>query len=111
MKDKFIFNARLYLGESINVKKVDRIKKMLIKRPLQANVYLIVPAHNEADQLDILDARQLVLPHYRNMTFLVLGIAADYDEAMVMIEQIVRDCLKERGDCKLREYLLCQQSS
>ena len=69
--------------------------------------YLITPAKNPADQLDIFDARQLIQPHYKKEEFLILGIAAGYEEALQLIEQITGECLDARGDCNLREYLLC----
>ena len=107
MRDRFTFHPRLYLGEGINEKKVDKMKKMLISKPLLVNVYLMVPAVNPADQIDIFDARQLVQPFYKNKSFYVVGMATCYEEALEVVEQMVQDCLRERGDCKLREYLLC----
>lgn len=107
MVKRLTFHDRLYLGESIAEKKLDKIKQTLEKKPLLANVYLIVPAGNPDDQLEIFDAKQLVQPFYRNSSFLIIGIAANYEEALQLIEQIVRESLRERGDCKLREYLSC----
>lgn len=107
MVKRLNFSDRLYLGESIAEKKLDKIKKTLEKNPLLANVYLIVPASNPDDQLDVFDAKALAQSFYRNSSFLVVGIAADYAEALQLVEQIVRECLQERGDCKLREYLSC----
>lgn len=107
MAGQIEFAQALYLGESITTEKLDKLKKRLPKKPLLANVYFITPARNPSDQLDIFDARQLVQPHYKKESFYVLGIASDYEEALKVIEQIAGDCLKARGDCKLREYLLC----
>ena len=107
MAGKLTYASNLYLGESIASEKLDKLKRRLEKKPLLANVYLITPAKNPADQLDIFDARQLVQPHYRDEEFLVLGIVSGYEEALQMIEQITRECLEARGDCNLREYLLC----
>lgn len=107
MAGKLKYASNLYLGESIASEKLDKLKKRLDKKPLLANVYLITPARNPADQLDIFDARQLVQPHYRNQEFLVLGMASGYEEALLLIEQITGECLEARGDCNLREYLLC----
>ena len=56
MAGKLTFAPNLYLGESIASEKLDKIKKRLVKNPLWANVYLITPASNPADQLDIFDA-------------------------------------------------------
>ena len=107
MVRKLRFAPGLYLGESIASEKLDKLKKRLKRRPLLANVYLITPARNPADQLDIFDARQLAQPFYRDEELLVLGIASDYEESLQLIEQITKDCLAARGDCNLREYLLC----
>ena len=51
MVKKIIFHSRIYLGESIAEKKLDKLKKRLENKPLLSNVYLIVPATNpeEAD--------------------------------------------------------------
>ena len=107
MARKFEFHEKLYLGESIEVKKVDKIKKKLRSKLLLSNEYLILPARNQKEQLDIMEAKQLAQRHYDGATFLVIGIAADYKDALGVIERLVQDCLKERGDCKLREYLSC----
>ena len=107
MVRKIEFCEKLYLGESIEEKKLDKIKRRLQYKPFLAKVYLVVPAGNPEDQFDIFDARQLVQPYYAKKDFLVVGIAADYREALLLIEKIAKDCLKERGDCRMREYLLC----
>ena len=101
MAGKLKFAQNLYLGEGIAPEKLDKLKKRLNKKPLLANVYLITPARNPADQLDIFDARQLVQPHYKDEEFL------GYEDALQLIERITGECLKARGDCNLREYLLC----
>ena len=107
MAGKLKFAQNLYLGEGIAPEKLDKLKKRLNKKPLLAKVYLITPARNPADQLDIFDARQLVQPHYKDEEFLVLGMASGYEDALQLIERITGECLKARGDCNLREYLLC----
>lgn len=107
MAGKLKFAQNLYLGEGIAPEKLDKLKNRLNKKPLLANVYLITLARNPADQLDIFDARQLVQPHYKDEEFLVLGMASGYEDALQLIERITGECLKARGDCNLREYLLC----
>ena len=107
MAGKLKFAQNLYLGEGIAPEKLDKLKKRLNKKPLLANVYLITPSRNPEDQLDIFDARQLVQPHYKDEEFLVLGMASGYEDALQLIERVTGECLKARGDCNLREYLLC----
>ncbi len=101
------YHPRLYLGEGISGKKLDKIKKRLDKGSLLANVFLITTAACPEDQLDILDARQLAQPHYRERKLYVVGIASDREEAFSLVERIAGECLRERGDCALKEYLLC----
>lgn len=107
MAVKFEFHKRLYVSESMEDKKLDKIKRKLRSKPLLANVHLIVPAGNPKDQLDILDARQFAQYYYAKKTFLVVGIADSQGEALHLVERMVQDCLRERGDCNLREYLEC----
>ena len=101
------FHEKLYIGGSIETKKLGKIKKKLTKAPFLAKVFLILPASNLNDQLDILEAKELAQPHYRGRVFLVLGIASDKGEAMGLVEHMATDCVKARGDCNLREYMAC----
>lgn len=101
------FHRNLYLGESINEKKLDKIKKKLENKPLFSGVFVITISGNPSDQLDIYDARQLARKYYEKNPLYVVGIAGNYDEALKTVEQIVQECLKKRGDCALKEYLLC----
>jgi len=107
MKNRLNFASRLYLGEGIPEKKLDIIKKKLTFRPLMANVYIITFAQNPADQLEFFDARQMFQRYYRDHTVNVIGIAKNYDDAVKLIGKITQECLDERGDCELKEYLLC----
>lgn len=101
------FHEKLYIGDSIETKKLGKLKKKLQKAPFWAKVFLILPSSNPNDQLDILEAKELSQPHYRGRIFLVLGIAADKGEAFSLVERMATDCVKERGDCNLREYMAC----
>ena len=107
MGNRIQFRDKLYLSEDISEKRLNKLKRNLEKKPILANVYLIVPAGNPENQLEILDAKQLAQPYYKNISFLVIGIASDYAAALRIIEQLVQECLEKRGDCKLREYLSC----
>ncbi len=107
MASRLNYHSKLYLSESITGKKLDKIKKKLENRPLLSGVFLIAISANRSDQLDIFDARQLVQPYYRHNPPYVIGIAKNREEAFAVIEKIVQECLRERGDCALKEYLLC----
>ena len=107
MSNKLEYHHRLYLGESISELKLDKIKRRLKKQPLFSNVYLLTVSRNQSDQLDIFAAKQLVQNYYKKYPVYVVGIASDYNEAVALVEKIVQECLLARGDCALKEYLLC----
>lgn len=107
MERMLTFYPKLYLGEGIKETKLDKIKKRLVKNPLLADVYVLTFARNQADQLEFFDARQLRQRFYDGEPLEVIGIAQNYDDALKLVEQIARECLSERGDCRLKEYLTC----
>lgn len=104
---KLQYHPSLYVSEGITDKKLDKIKKNLEKHPLRADVYLITYARNGVDQLEIYDCGQLAQSYYRNNPPFIVGITQTYAEAIAIIEQLAQECYRSRGDCALREYLLC----
>ena len=108
MAVKLSYHPNLYLGDSINAKKLDKLKKKLENKPLLSDVFLVVISRNPSDQLEIYNSRQLAQRYYEKNPPYVVGIAGGYDEAVGMVEGLVQACIKERGDCALKEYLLCQ---
>lgn len=104
-KRKLSFSPNLYLGNSISSRKSERIKKKLLTGPHLTGVTLLVLSANASDQLDIIDAKQLIQPIYSQLECRVVGIASDYSEALELIVTIAEECLRKRGDCSIKEYL------
>lgn len=111
MAFKLTYHHKLYHSDSITENELEKMKKKLEKNPLFCNVYLIVPAGNEKDLLEFYHSRQLAQAYYRDHSPYIIGIARNYGEAVLLVQQLVQECLNERGDCALREYLLCLGSS
>lgn len=107
MSISLTYRPDLYLGDSINEDKLDKIIKKLERKPLFSGVFLITVSRNASDQLDIFEAKQLVQSYYKKNPPYVVGIAGSHDEAVELVERLVQECLKARGDCALKEYLLC----
>lgn len=107
MSISLTYRPDLYLGDSINENKLDKIIKKLEKNPVFSGVFLITVSRNASDQLDIFDARQLAQSYYKKNPPYVVGIAGSHDEAVELVERLVQECLRARGDCALKEYLLC----
>lgn len=101
------YRPTLYLGDSISGEELDKIKKKLEKNPLLSGVFLIAISNNTSDQLNIFDAKQMIQSYYRKHPPYVIGIAGSWEEAVELVERLVQECLNARGDCSLKEYLLC----
>ncbi|MDE7352867.1 MAG: hypothetical protein K2O06_07435 [Acetatifactor sp.] len=107
MSIRLKFHYKLYMGRSMKWEKQDILKKKLRHDPSSCDLFLITVSRNPSDQLEILQTRQLAQRYYKKFPPYVAGIAARYDEALEVVEELVKECLKARGDCALKEYLLC----
>lgn len=111
-KDRFMsiklkYYSPLYLSGGITEKKLDKIKRKLASRPVLADVYLISPARNGRDQLEIYNSGLLQQSYYRSKPPLVIGVSQTYDEAVELVRQMAERCFESRGDCAIKEYLSC----
>ena len=55
MSKKLTFSEKLYIGESIDIRKLDKIKKSLWNAPVLTKIFLITISINPAEQLDIIE--------------------------------------------------------
>ena len=101
------YHPKLYLGEGIKRKKLDKLKKRLERSPILSGVTLITLSRNPTDQLEIYEARQLQQSYYKKYPPFIVGLAADRQEAVEIVKLIVQECMEKRGDCALKEYLSC----
>ena len=107
MRLKIVYHHKLYLSDSIEVEKLEKIKKKLESKPLFSGVFLIAVSRNPSDQLEIYDAKQLAQRYYTEHPPYVIGITQSKEEAVEIVQKIVQECLDARGDCALKEYLKC----
>lgn len=97
------YRPRLYLSDGLDEKDLSRLKKKISKGKGSCAVILI--SDNENDQFDIVTPFQLKLPVWKDKKPVVAGIAGKKDDAPVLVEQIISDCLNARGDLNLKEYI------
>ena len=86
---------------------MQRVSYIAFSTAASCGLFLITVSRNPSDQLEIIQTRQLAQRYYNKFPPYVAGIAAGYDEALEVVEELVKECLKARGDCALKEYLLC----
>lgn len=99
------FIEHLYVSNSI--KNADKVISKLKRNVGQIMVYIISISNNSSDQLDIYHCsvmQQKVF--HKDKNFTIVAITKTHEEAVEYVQLLVKDCLKVRGDCKLKEYLL-----
>lgn len=108
---QLVYYPRLYVSEGINREKLEKLKRDLSARPHKTGVYLLTLPGNASDQLDIYASKYLRQKYYDRHPLHVIGIAEDYEKAVGIVEQIVKDTWAARGDAVLREYLMLGMES
>ena len=95
---------RLYVGEKA---KKDRYSVIQAVREERASGYFILtPASNEKNLLDIYPALTLKQPYYRKQELLIVGVAVDYEDAAVLAGRIISEVYKRTGGFDVRAFLL-----
>lgn len=96
--------SELYIGEGAKPKAKKIIRK-LKRNAGQIDVYLITLAANGQDMLDIINSAYLKQPAVRRNLPMIVGIAKGYEEAVGLVQQMVREAYEATGDCRIPEYL------
>lgn len=96
------FKKNLYIGQ--NIHNPSKLQKKILNRSFFVNAYIITLALN-ADQLEIFEARILRQKYYHESPRTIVGVAADYQEALDLILKITQDAVKHGYEGRLKEYL------
>lgn len=99
----------LYTGEKAEKRRFSLIQKLREKKA-GASVYVIVPAANPQNLLDIYSAPELYAREERmnsedKENLMILGIALGYHEALVLAGVMVNEVYQETGGFAILEYL------
>ncbi|WP_330387656.1 hypothetical protein [Lacrimispora sphenoides] len=95
---------RLYVGEKAKKKRYRIIQGIRRLKP-GPGIYVITPAANGNNILDIYPAMTLLWPLYREEEFLILGIASGYWEALEVAGNIIGDMYRKTGGFDLPAFI------
>lgn len=97
----------LYVGKKAKKQRY-RIIQDLREGRFRPEVHVITPPQNGNNILEIYSSAMLLLPPYRDQDMLILGIAADYWEALEVTRSLIDDLYRETGgfnlECWLQDY-------
>ncbi len=97
------FYSKLYVSDSI--KNINKIKWKIRTGRGQLNIFLITIS-NSSDQLECFHNGLLKQQIYRKLDLKIVGVATGYEEALIIIQQMLEDVWKETGNADMKSYLL-----
>ncbi len=97
------WSSRLYVGVKAEAFK-DQIRTVVEKGLAFPEAYLITLSANEAEQLDIIETKQLIFWKVHRTLPKIVGIALTRKEALDVVLQMALDIYEETGDCDFRAY-------
>lgn len=95
----------LFVGESIRPRRQKRIIRKVKRRSIFNAAYLLTLSANPQDLIDIIHTRVVRQRYYPRKNLVVIGLAADYDEALELAAGILVSLYTVQGDFRLREFL------
>ncbi|MDF2886903.1 MAG: hypothetical protein K0R23_1288 [Lacrimispora sp.] len=101
---KISWYNRLYVGEKAKKKRY-RIIQGIRKGKPGLDIYVITPASNGNNILDIYPATEIISPFYKEKEFFILGIAADYWEAQEVAGRVIHDLYRTTEGFNLSDFL------
>ena len=94
----------LYVGENAR-KNVSKVQRKLNHGKFHKGMFLITYASNPQNLLEIIGTEQLVQKTVYRRCPMIVGIAADRDEALLLVQQIVEETYAKQKDADVRRYL------
>ena len=101
----------LFVGESISPRRKKRIIRKVNRRSLLGGEYLLTLASNLDNLIDIINARVIRQRYYPKKEMVVVGLAGDYEEAMLLAGEIISGIYAVSGDFKVRDFFEKSQHS
>lgn len=97
---------RLYMGEKAKKNRFSIIQA--VRKEKTSGYYILTPASNERNLLDIYPAIALKQPYYKNQDLLIVGVAADYADAAMLAGRIVGDVFKKTGGYDVTGFFMSE---
>lgn len=98
------WHSDLYVGKSIAGRQ-KIIKWKIMHNAGQLRVHVVTLAANPANLLDIIPSWELLQRHYPKKELYVIGLAGDYDEALLLAGEIIQEVYMATEGFDVRSYI------
>ncbi|MDF2538215.1 MAG: hypothetical protein K0S76_1236 [Herbinix sp.] len=97
------WTSKLYVGDKMSKKKEKAIAS-INNREATFGIYCIAFASHPSNLFDIMDANELLFPHYKKSEVCIVGLAKGKDEAVNLVQDMLMEVYKKTGDFNVRTY-------
>jgi len=97
------WTTKLYIGDNMK-KKRDKAIASINKGEATFGVYCIAFASQPSNLFDIIEANELLFPHYKKSDICILGLARGKEEAVNLVSDMLMEVYNETGDFDVRTY-------
>lgn len=97
------WTSRLYIGEKMKKKK-DKIIASINNREATFGVYCIAFASHPSNLFDILEANELLFPHYKKSEIQIVGLAKGKEEAIHLVHHMLMEVYNQTGNFDVRTF-------
>lgn len=98
-----LWNARLWVGEKMKKKK-DKVVASINNREATFGVYCILFASHPSNLFDIIEANELLFPHYQKAELTIVGLASGKQEAVDLVHDMLMEVYHNTGEFNVRTY-------
>jgi hypothetical protein len=97
------WTSRLYVGDKMKKKK-DKVVASINNKEATFGVYCIAFASHPSNLFDIMDANELLFPHYKKTDVRIVGLAKGREEAINLVQDMLMEVYNKTGEFDVRTY-------
>jgi hypothetical protein len=98
-----LWSSSLYIGEKMKKKK-EKVISSINNREATFGVYCIVFASHPGNLFDIMEANELLFPHYKKAEVRIVGLAKGKEEAIKLVRDMLMEVYNKTGGFNVRAY-------
>lgn len=99
------YYSQLFISEELRDKK-EKLMDMIERNQILFHIYLLVVPYDSEEQLEIYDVSLNHQASIKNANNLVVGIANNYYDALILVEEIVKKVYTETGTAHIKDYFM-----
>jgi hypothetical protein len=102
------WTSEIYVSDNLKKKK-DKAIDSINNRRLTSDIFCIAFASSPENLFDIINANELLFPHYQKAHIKILGLAKGEEEATKLAQDLLMEVYKQTGSFDVRNYYIVRE--